>query len=146
MKTKTVLLSALAAATVIVPAVALADRGERGERAEHMLERVDTDKNGAISQAEFTASRVARFDNADANKDGLISKEEMVDQIERRRAERRVEWMFERVDSNNDGALSKAETEAVAEKRFARLDRDDSGSIEKDEMRRFGKRGHKRRD
>lgn len=146
MKTKTALLSALAAAIVIVPTAVLADRGERREHAEHMLERADTDKNGVISQAEFTAARVAHFDNTDANKDGLISKEEMTDQIERRRARRHVERTFYHVDTDGDGALSKAETEAAAEKHFARLDRDDSGSIDKSEMRRLGKHGHKRRD
>ena len=38
-----------------------------------MLERGDTDNNGSVSKAEFTAAALARFDRADANDDGTIS-------------------------------------------------------------------------
>ena len=36
----------------------------------------DADGNGAISQAEFTAAALARFDKTDADKDGKVTKEE----------------------------------------------------------------------
>ena len=41
-----------------------------------MMRAADTDKDGAISQAEFTASALQRFDSLDANKDGQVTKEE----------------------------------------------------------------------
>ena len=41
-----------------------------------MPEQADTDSNGTISRAEFTATALARFDAADSNKDGTISAEE----------------------------------------------------------------------
>ena len=61
------------------------ERGERGERGgrrggggmgERMMETADTDQNGAISEAEFTDAAMARFDNADANSDGTITRDE----------------------------------------------------------------------
>ena len=140
MKTTTLLTAAMTAAVIFTPVTALADRGERAAK---MMERIDTDKNGAISLEEFTTARAARFDAADANKDGAITREEMMAQIEKRRMERRVNRMFERLDADNDGTITKAETAAFAEKRFARLDRDNSGSIEKSEMRRLKKRDRK---
>lgn len=41
-----------------------------------MMRMADTDKDGAISQAEFTAAALQRFDSMDANKDGQVTKEE----------------------------------------------------------------------
>ncbi len=61
-------------------------RAERGTaRAEHrfgrrgghgMARAADADSDGTITQAEFTTAALARFDRADANRDGTISAEE----------------------------------------------------------------------
>lgn len=58
--------------------------GERGGRggmgrmghARELLTTADADGNSAISQAEFTAAMIARFDAADANDDGTVTAEE----------------------------------------------------------------------
>ena len=42
-----------------------------------MMMQADTDKDGAISQAEFSAHALAMFDKADANHDGKVTKDEM---------------------------------------------------------------------
>ena len=36
----------------------------------------DTDKDGAVTQAEFTAAALTGFDRLDANKDGQVTKKE----------------------------------------------------------------------
>lgn len=140
MKTITMLTAAVAAAVLLTPVAALADRGERAAK---MIERIDADKNGEISLEEFTTVRLERFNAADANKDGSVTREEMLAQVEKRRAERRVNRMFEHLDADKDGMITEAETKVMAEKRFARMDRDDSGSIEKSEMRRMKKHWRK---
>ncbi|MEL6750642.1 MAG: EF-hand domain-containing protein [Pseudomonadota bacterium] len=137
MKT-TILMASLAVACVAVPTIAFADKGDRGAR---MLERIDTDKSGSISQTEFLEARTSRFDSADANNDGELTADEVAAQMERRRNERRAKRMLERMDIDGDGKVTRAEIESQATKRFALMDRDDSGAIEKDEMRRMGKRG-----
>jgi hypothetical protein len=49
---------------------------------------------------------------------------------------------FAAVDTNSDGKISRAEFIAVAEKRFAKMDKDGNGSLSKEEMKpRKGKRG-----
>ena len=54
-----------------------AHRGARGERGGRMLKSLDTDGDGKISKAEALAAAAARFDRADANKDGFLTVEEM---------------------------------------------------------------------
>lgn len=49
----------------------------RGHQGGMMMGRMaDADKDGAVTQAEFTAAALARFDRTDANKDGQVTKEE----------------------------------------------------------------------
>ncbi|KGB53879.1 Calcium-binding EF-hand protein [Sphingopyxis sp. LC81] len=54
-------------------------RGGHGKRGGHhgmMMGKADTDGDKAISQAEFQTAAMARFDAADANKDGQVTAEE----------------------------------------------------------------------
>ncbi len=54
-------------------------RGGHGKRSGHhgmMMGKADTDGDKAISQAEFQTAALARFDAADANKDGQVTAEE----------------------------------------------------------------------
>lgn len=51
-------------------------QGRGGRMAGRMMERTDTDKDGAISLAEMRASAVERFDRADTNKDGKVDQAE----------------------------------------------------------------------
>ncbi|KGB53791.1 EF-hand domain-containing protein [Sphingopyxis sp. LC363] len=56
-------------------------RGHHGKRSGHrsmmmMMGKVDTDGDKAISQAELQTAALARFDAADANKDGQVTPEE----------------------------------------------------------------------
>ncbi|GMN13420.1 EF-hand domain-containing protein [Altererythrobacter sp. MTPC7] len=63
-------------------------RGGRGGFGKAMMERADTDGNGAISQAEFQAAVLARFDQADANGDGTVTSDEHRAAREAMRAQR----------------------------------------------------------
>lgn len=49
----------------------------RKMRGEAFLKRLDTDGDGKVSRAEALAKATARFDLADANKDGFLTREEM---------------------------------------------------------------------
>ncbi|HEY0596600.1 hypothetical protein [Sphingopyxis sp.] len=57
-------------------------RGHRGKRGGHhgmggrMMGKADTNGDKAISEAEFQTAALARFDAADANKDGQVTAEE----------------------------------------------------------------------
>ena len=49
----------------------------RGGHGKKMLHMVDADKDGKVSKAEALAAAAARFDRADANKDGFLTEEEL---------------------------------------------------------------------
>lgn len=49
----------------------------RGGHGKKMMKMADTDKDGKVSRAEALAAAAARFDRADADKDGFITAEEM---------------------------------------------------------------------
>ncbi|GGB88263.1 hypothetical protein GCM10011494_03210 [Novosphingobium endophyticum] len=53
-----------------------------------MMQKADADNDGAVSQAEFLAAANKRFDMADANKDGNVTKEER----EAAREKMKAEW------------------------------------------------------
>ena len=66
-------------------------RGHHGKRGGHhgmMMGKADTDGDKAISQAEFQTAALARFDAADANKDGQVTPEERKEQRGAWRAKR----------------------------------------------------------
>ncbi|CAN5776837.1 hypothetical protein BH11PSE6_BH11PSE6_19850 [soil metagenome] len=91
----------------------------------HVMQRTDTDKDGAISHAEFTAQTEQRFARLDANGDGQIAGDELPGRTR----------LVEGNDANKDGKISKAEFVARASERFAKLDLNKDGRISPDEMK-----------
>ena len=71
------------------------DAGERGfgrhggRGGAGMARAADADKDGTVTQAEFAAAALARFDQADANRDGTISVEERREARQHKRHDRR---------------------------------------------------------
>lgn len=119
-----------AAAAVAFAGAASAQDHRRGPMA------ADTDGDSRLSQAEFVASALARFDANDANRDGLISAEEVQAAMQARRSEGRNR-IFAALDSDSDGMISRAEFDARAGGRGERGE----GFRRGGHHRRFGGRG-----
>ena len=123
------------------PTAEEAAKGERGDHRKGMrLARLDANKDGAIDLAEFT--NIDRLKKADANGDGTLSRDEITAMVEKAKTERKVERATRRLDVNGDGTVTLTEVEKQKAKRFAVMDRNDDGKIEKAELRsskRFGK-------
>lgn len=77
----------------------MAMRGAGPQMMGQRLRQADTDGDNAISQAEFTAAALARFDRVDANSDGTVTAEERQAQRSERRGQMR-ERMRERRGAN----------------------------------------------
>jgi Ca2+-binding EF-hand superfamily protein len=105
---------------------------KHGDFSQRILKRVDTDKDGKISKAEFDAEGSKLFAKLDGNSDGKISESEMP----QRHWARFGGKMFDRMDADQDGKVTKAEFEAAGEKMFQRMDKNGDGIIEKDEMQK----------
>ena len=105
--------------------------------------RYDTNKDGFVDRAEWTAGQEARFKQLDTDKDGKLSKDELFSHTRRRRATvlpndrqlERQEAFFRRMDSDRDGFVSKAEFMAQADRNFARCDTDKDGRTNTAECR-----------
>ena len=105
--------------------------------------RYDTNGDGWVDKAEWTAGQEARFKELDANKDGKLSQDEMFARTPAapgnvlptdRQVERQSAY-FQRMDADKDGFVSKAEFMAQADRNFARCDLDKDGRINTAECR-----------
>jgi Ca2+-binding EF-hand superfamily protein len=107
------------------------------------FERLDTDDSGSISFEEFAAAMGGRMDAADADGNGTLTVEEVAAQLQKEHFRRQAQRMIRRLDANGDGQLTTAEIESRQKKMYALMDRDDSGAIEADEMRRGNREGRR---
>lgn len=116
------------------------DKGPKGPRA--MLQAMDTNQDRKISLEEFTGGERMMITQFDANSDGIISPEE-IDAAVTARAERMRSRFLEEIDANKDGSISTEEITSSREQRFAMLDANSDGFIDRSDMR---ERMRKRRD
>ena len=105
-----------------------------------------------ITLAQFQQRQVDRIMRDDANSDGKVSKDEFVQAMQQRIAERQqqnggddsgaapdpqaiADRIFTRMDTNADGFITKDELEKSAADRFNRIDTQHKGYVTRDEMR-----------
>lgn len=124
-------------------------------RSDHMIEKMDTDKDGAVSTDEFKAHRAEIFSAADSNGDGSLSGDEFA-AMAKAMQEKREEAMkmarekkrqnhFNKMDADGDGKISQAEFDAGGEHRFNRMDNNDDGKLDKnDRHKKQYKKHHKK--
>lgn len=136
-------ISASTAVLILFGAPVMAQDGGQDQRGARMFDRFDSDASGAVSLDEFVKGADRRFSRMDRNNDGTVTEGE-VDAFIAKRTRRIKDRILSRLDANGDGAITQAEFEAVRRDRFARLDVDKSGEIEKAEAREAFKRHGKR--
>ena len=114
----------------------------KGDMGTKFLQRFDKDNDGKISAAEWPKEGRLKFEKADANSDGFVTKEEMASAHKPREGGKGdPAGRLAKLDTDKDGKLSLAEWNVGGEKMFARLDDNKDGKISTDE---FPKRGHKK--
>jgi Ca2+-binding EF-hand superfamily protein len=109
------------------------------------FERLDADKDGKITKAEYEAARAGEFKAADKNGDGSVSKEEFAAYGDQRRTDF-VDRMFARLDKNSDGKLDAAELAAGRGKRGDRAEGDREEGERGDRAERGGRLNFERAD
>jgi hypothetical protein len=101
---------------------------------------IDTDKNGAISQAEFMAAHDMRGERRADRREKRMEHRKMGKRHEREGGRDGRMDIMARADSDGDKAISQPEFRAAAEARFAKADTNKDGSITPDE-RKAGRKG-----
>lgn len=91
----------------------------------------DADNDGAVTQQEYTAQALQRFQRLDGNRDGRITAEEM--QARRGRMAARGGRRFANLDADGNGAISRGEFDRNFAERIGRLDVDRDGRITAEE-------------
>ena len=112
-----------------------------GGHGERMLQRLDLNRDGAITPDEAGAVRMVRFLRLDSDGDGVITEAEML-AVAQARIARRIAKKFARMDRNGDGRVERAEFDDRGAARFARLDTNGDGRVSQEEIRA---RRHERR-
>jgi Ca2+-binding EF-hand superfamily protein len=104
----------------------------------------DADKDGRITREELVAYRTKQFSDADANKDGVLDSAELAAAMAARMA-KNIEARFAAFDKNKDGKLTLDETPGRAKRRFFRADANHDGALSVDEMKKAAERRRGRR-
>ena len=98
-----------------------------------MLEQADANRDGTVSRAEFVDARRARFARMDRNGDGHVSEDDLP-RIARRRAGERIEQAVAGFDDDHDGRLSRKEFVNGPTRLFDLGDRDGNGALDRREV------------
>jgi hypothetical protein len=105
--------------------------------------RYDTNKDGAVDRAEWTAAQEARFKRLDANGDGKLTQDELFARtpaagssvLPTDRQMQRQSAYFQRLDADKEGTVTLAEFMLQADSNFARCDLDNDGRNDTAECR-----------
>jgi Ca2+-binding EF-hand superfamily protein len=111
-----------------------------GRRALGLLREADADKDGVVTREEMVAAAERRFAGLDRNKDGKLDAGD-ADMLRRETADYRVQRFFHRFGASPDARVTKDQFYTKAKERFARLDRDSDGTITRGE--RWWQKGHR---
>jgi Ca2+-binding EF-hand superfamily protein len=151
MNTKSLLLLVLSAALLPIavqakPADALSQgQGKKSPPTPaQIIDRLDADQNGTLSQDEAKGPLAEKFDTIDVNGDGEIDANELELAREARKGEAKENGQrLIAADTDGNRALSKDEASAAGMEKlvehFDKVDADGDGEISKEEMRELKK-------
>jgi Ca2+-binding EF-hand superfamily protein len=106
-----------------------------GARALAIFDDADTNHDGKVSRAEFSAAREARFDRMDRNHDGAVSRDDFGRLLRfRPKAGERLDRWIASADINHDGKVSLAEFRAMPMHLFDLADTNHDGQVDKAEL------------
>jgi Ca2+-binding EF-hand superfamily protein len=108
------------------------------EHPARLIQKLDTNRDGALDRTEFRAARNDKFDVVDTNEDDAISRSEFEIVVMRFRTlhglDRNGEQgaqsnVFDRVDANVDDRVTRAEFNEAADRMFSRLGANEDGLL-----------------
>jgi len=122
------------------PQMGMMRGGKGGQR---MMERFDANGDGKITAEEMAEVRTKAMTTYDADKDGALTLDEFKGLWNEFMQRRQVRG-FQHLDTDGDGKLSMEELKTPTEHMFSRMDRNDDGVVNEDDMKRKGWGWHHR--
>jgi Ca2+-binding EF-hand superfamily protein len=105
-------------------------------KAQKTFDRLDVNKDGKLSLAEFTPVAEKKFMSIDMNKDEAVSSAE-IDASLQAALERRRNRILANLDADKNGAISRAELDKYVEAMVVGADTDSDGGVSFAEARIF---------
>lgn len=125
-------LAALIAGAAVAAPAAARDRPDPMD----MLAQADANRDGAVTRAEFVDARRARFAKMDRDGDGYFSDGDLP-RLVRKRAGEKIDRATQGFDANRDGRLSRDEFVNGPARLFDLGDANHDGRIDRGEMDRL---------
>ena len=94
----------------------------------------DKDGDGIVTREEFVANRSERFPGLDVDESGGLSKEEFKAALEGTPMKRFAGMAFGRADTDDDDSVSLGEWDAMPVRAFDRLDDNEDGQLDQEEL------------
>lgn len=95
----------------------------------------DKNGDGLVSKQEFLDERAKQFDTLDTNRDGWLSQDELASGLPNARARMMLPFMFGQFDTDGDGRVTRAEFAKAPTPGFDRADANGDGVISQAEVR-----------
>lgn len=141
MNTKNLILALVASSVLVSPVLAQdASKTNTEKTVEQTSKKPEREP---IDLAKF--SRMDELKAADTDKDGILSREEIEAHALKMMVKRSADRMERRLDVNGDGKISLEAVEKKRAERFAELDKNKDGKLDRSELKagkRHGKDGH----
>jgi Ca2+-binding EF-hand superfamily protein len=115
MKSNWIALTAVSLLLVTSPAFADNHGDKRGHKMEEVMDKIDKNGDGIVTEQEFIEVHKEQFDTLDENGDGEVTEDELKS-AHKRMKEKRHDKMFEKMDADGDGVISREEMAAHQER------------------------------
>jgi Ca2+-binding EF-hand superfamily protein len=111
---------------------------------DHLLEKMDANKNGQIEKSEAKGPLTNHFDKIDTDKNGSITKIEFEKAPKNKGKRPSFSHLLEKMDEDKNGTIEKSEAKGPIAHHFDKIDTDKNGSITKIEFEKAPKHKGKR--
>lgn len=134
---KSTLVLGLVSMGILLGVSGCAGKFGHGNYENKMFSKYDKNQDGFVDKNEYFAVSSSRFERADTNNDGKVSKEEAQNTFIAKIFPEKIETWFNETDLNKDGYISYKEMKQKSKNEFLAQDINNDGKLSKEEMNQY---------